>query len=85
MNTQNLTSPQPTVTRFGETLLDKMVSAVQKVRERLTRAAAALDSAGIPYAVVGGHAVAAWVSTVDPGAARNTVDVNLMINRREMA
>jgi hypothetical protein len=61
-----------------------MVLAVEKVRERLQRSTAALESAGIPYAVVGGNAVAAWVSKVDPGAARNTVDVDLMINRADL-
>ena len=60
-----------------------MVRAVEKVRERLRRSPAALDAAGVPYAVIGGNAVAAWVSTVDPGAARNTVDVDLMINRSD--
>jgi len=58
-----------------------MVLAVEKVRERLRRATAALEAAGVPYAVIGGNAVAAWVSKVDPGAARNTVDVGLMVNR----
>src|SRR6185369_12002756 len=48
------------------------------------RAAAALDADGIPYAVIGGNAVAAWVSKVDPGAARNTVDVDLMLNRSDL-
>jgi hypothetical protein len=43
-----------------------------------------LDAAGIPYAVIGGNAVAAWVSKVDPGAARNTVDVDLMVNRSDL-
>jgi hypothetical protein len=38
---------------------------VEKVRERLRRAAAALEAAGVPYAVAGGNAVAAWVSRVD--------------------
>ncbi|MEO1497359.1 MAG: hypothetical protein AAFV43_09430 [Planctomycetota bacterium] len=71
----------PTTVGFGDDLLDRMVLAVEKVRERLKRSAAALDAAGVPYAVIGGNAVAAWVSKVDPGAARNTVDVDLMINR----
>src|SRR6185312_3163661 len=68
----------PTVVSFGEDVLERMVLAVEKVRERLRRSTAALDAAGIPYAVIGGNAVAAWVSKVDPGAARNTVDVDLM-------
>lgn len=46
-------------------LLDRMVSAVEKVRERLLRAAGALDRAGVPYAVVGDNAVASWVASVD--------------------
>lgn len=57
---------------------------MEKVRERLARSTQALEAAGIPYAVVGGNAVAAWVSTVDPGAARNTVDVDLMVNRSDL-
>ena len=43
-------------------LLDRMVLAVEKVRERLSRAAAALEKAGVPYAVIGGNAVAALVA-----------------------
>lgn len=49
----------------GQTLLERMVWAVQRVRERLLRATAALEAAGVPYAVVGGNAVAAWVARVD--------------------
>ncbi len=62
-----------------------MVRAVEKVRERLLRAAAALESAGIPYAVAGGNAVAAWVSTVDESAVRNTRDVDMMLRREDLA
>src|SRR4249919_2494155 len=74
----------PTVVSFGEDVLERMVLAVEKVRDRLRRSTAALDAAGIPYAVIGGNAVAAWVSKVDPGAARNTVDVDLMLNRADL-
>ena len=55
-----------------------------KVRDRLLRATAALNAAGIPYAVVGGHAVASWVATVDDGAVRNTRDVDLLIRRPDL-
>lgn len=61
-----------------------MVLAVEKVRDRLRRATAALENAKICYAVIGGNAVAAWVSKVDPGAARNTVDVDIMVNRADL-
>jgi hypothetical protein len=66
---------------FGWDTLDRMVAAVELVRDRLRRAANALGSAGIPYAVVGGNAVAAWVSSVDPAAVRNTADVDILLRR----
>ncbi len=58
-----------------------MIRAVEIVRERLLRATTALDQAGVAYAVAGGNAVATWVSRVDPGAIRNTRDVDLLIRR----
>jgi len=57
-------------------ILDRMERAVAKVRERLLRATAALNQAGVPYAVAGGNAVASWVATVDEGAVRNTRDID---------
>src|SRR2546421_6136721 len=65
-------------------ILDRMERAVAKVRERLLRATAALNRAGIPYAVVGGNAVASWVATVDEGAIRNTRDVDLLVRRSDL-
>lgn len=65
-------------------ILDRMERAVAKVRERLLRATAALNQAGVPYAVVGGHAVASWVATVDEGAVRNTRDVDLLLRRADL-
>ena len=44
---------------------ERMIAAVDAVRERACRIAAALARAGIPHAVVGGNAVAAWVARVD--------------------
>lgn len=63
----------------GPYVFDRMFGAVEKVRERLNRACDALEKAGIPYAVIGGHAVAAWVATKDDGAVRNTRDVDLLL------
>jgi hypothetical protein len=74
----------PTVVPLTAEILDRMVLAVEKVRDRLLRSTAALEAAKIPYAVIGGNAVAAWVSKVDPGAARNTVDVDIMVNRADL-
>lgn len=65
-------------------ILDRMERAVARVRERLLRATAALNQLGVPYAVVGGHAVAFWVATVDEGAVRNTRDVDLLVRRSDL-
>jgi hypothetical protein len=72
-----------TVTMAWE-ILDRMERAVAKVRERLLRATAILNRAGIPYAVMGGHAVASWVASIDEGAVRNTRDVDLLIRREDL-
>jgi len=63
---------------------ERMVRAVEKVRERLMRAVGALSSAGIPYAVVGGNAVAAWVARVDEAAVRNAQAVDILIRRADL-
>jgi hypothetical protein len=70
--------------RFGEDLLDRMVRAVEKVRDRLRRAAAALENDNVPYAVIGGNAVAAWVARVDEAAVRNTQDVDILLQRADL-
>jgi hypothetical protein len=61
----------------------RMIEAVEAVRERACRAAGALQRAGIPYAVAGGNAVAAWVARVDRAAVRNTQDVDILIRRTD--
>src|SRR5258706_11625579 len=70
--------------RYGDISWERMIRAVEKVRERLRRAAAALEAAGVPYAVVGGSAVAAWVSRVDEAAVRNTQDVDILLRRSDL-
>jgi hypothetical protein len=59
----------------------RMIEAVEAVRERALRATAALREAGIPYAVAGGNAVAAWVARVDRAAVRNTPDIDILVRR----
>ena len=77
--------PDPTATLYaGEDTLQRMVNAVEKVRDRLKRSTKALEEAGVPYAVVGGNAVAAWVSEVDDSAARNTPDVDILLRREDL-
>src|SRR5262245_56658325 len=65
-------------------ILDRMERAVAKVRERLLRATAALNEAAVPYAVVGGNAMASWVATIDEGAVRNTRDIDLLVRRSDL-
>lgn len=59
--------------------------AVEDVRRRLLAATAALERHRVPYAVIGGHAVAVWVAQVEPDAVRNTVDVDVLLPREELA
>jgi len=68
----------------GPFSLDRVVNAVEKVRQRLLRAAEALTAANIPYAVAGGNAVALWVSRVDESAVRNTQDVDILLRRADL-
>src|SRR5829696_5791310 len=71
-------------TAYGDVSWERMIRAVEKVRERLRRTVAALEAGGVPYAVAGGHAVAAWVSRVDEAAVRNTQDVDILLRRADL-
>ena len=68
----------------AEVSWERMMNAVEKIRERLLRTAAALDQAGVPYAVAGDNAVAAWASRVDEAAVRNTQDVDILLRRADL-
>lgn len=69
---------------LGPEVLERMVRAVEAVRNRMLRATAALEAAGVPYAVVGGNAVAVWVARANPAAVRNTADVDLLLRRQDL-
>src|SRR2546425_10756196 len=69
---------------YTEVSWERLSNAVEKVRQRLLRAARALEQAGVPYAVAGGNAVAAWVSRVDEAAVRNTRDVDIVLRRTDL-
>ena len=64
---------------------ERALMAADKVKERLRRAIGALEAADVPYAVVGGNAVAEWVARVDDEAVRNTRDVDLAVRRADFA
>jgi hypothetical protein len=68
----------------GILAFDKLEGAVEEIRQRLLRATSVLESAGVPYAVVGGNAVMAWVEQVDRDAVRFTRDVQLAIRRADL-
>ncbi|MDA0836767.1 MAG: hypothetical protein O3B01_15670 [Planctomycetota bacterium] len=64
--------------------LERMVRAVEKVRERLERVTSILSRESVPYAVAGGNAVAAWVARVDEAAVRNTQDVDILLRKTDL-
>ena len=68
----------------GLLALNRLEQAVEKVRGRLLRSTAALEAAGVPYAVIGGNAVMAWVEQVDEAAVRFTQDVDLVLRREDL-
>ena len=72
------------LTPYAEVSWERMSNAIEKVRQRLLRAARALEQAKAPYAVAGGNAVAAWVSRVDEAAVRSTQDVDIVLRRADL-
>jgi hypothetical protein len=70
---------------IDDALFARMERAVLKVEGRMRRASEALQRVGVPFAVVGGNAIAAWVGSVDEAAVRNTRDVDIMVRRDDFA
>ncbi len=68
----------------GEELWNRMERAVEKVNERLRKTVGILEAAKVPYAVIGGHAVRAWVAQVDEAAQRTTRDVNILVRPTDL-
>lgn len=64
--------------------LERITLSVHIIRERLFRATRALEVASVPYAVIGGNAVAAWVGEVDLTAVRYTQDVDILLRRTDL-
>jgi len=58
--------------------------AMDDVTARLRRICAALTEKSVPFALVGGQAVALWVTTRDPAAVRTTKDVDVLIQRGDL-
>ena len=72
------------IATYTEVSWERMSNAIERVRQRLLRAARALEQAKVPYAVAGGNAVAAWVSRMDETAVRNTQDVDIVLRRADL-
>lgn len=68
----------------GEELWARMERAVEKVNERLRKTVRILEDAKVPYAVIGGHAVRAWVAQVDEAALRTTQDVDILVRPADL-
>jgi hypothetical protein len=77
-------TPPSASASVGNVSWERMIRAVEKVHERLRRTVAALEAAGVPYALAGGNAVAAWVSRVDEAAVRNTQVVDILLRRADL-
>lgn len=68
----------------GPKLWERIERSMEIVEQRLRKTVGILESAGIPYAVVGGNAVRIWVAQVDPGAVRATNDVDILIRPSDL-
>ena len=68
----------------GEELWERMERAVEKVNERLRKTVGIVEAAKVPYAVIGGHAVRAWVAQVDEAALRTTRDVDILVRPEDL-
>jgi len=67
-----------------DALWERMNRAVEKVQARLEKTAKVLESAEIPYAIIGGNAVRAWVAQADEAAVRTTRDVDILLRRSDL-
>jgi hypothetical protein len=74
----------PRVEPFSDVSWDRITKVHEDIANRQIRITTALKSAGVPYAVVGGQAVAAWVATIDPAAVRSTKDVDILLDRSDL-
>lgn len=72
------------LTIVGDQLWDRIGNSMERVEERLRKTVSILESAQIPYAIVGGNAVRIWVAQVDPGAVRATNDVDVLIRPEDL-
>jgi hypothetical protein len=64
---------------------ERHLMALEDVSNRLKRICQALAEVEVPFALVGGQAVAIWVATKDPAAVRTTKDVDILLSRGDLS
>lgn len=65
-------------------VIERMSYTMACLMDRARRFADVLRVAEVPFAVCGGLSVMAWVETRDPGRARSTKDVDVLMQRGDL-
>jgi hypothetical protein len=71
-------------TSLSSGVWEKYVMALDDVTDRLERITGELSKSGVPYALVGGQAVALLVASRDPAAVRTTKAVDILLRRADL-
>ena len=79
-----MSPPEMTTPVFTYDPWERYVMAMEEIDARKKRITAAFNSNQVPYAIIGGMAVAEWVATKDPDAVRTTKDVNMVLDRHDL-
>lgn len=64
---------------------ERVELAIERVKDRLVRTTTSFEIAGIPYALCGSNATACWIETVDPAAVRQCRNIEVLLNRDDLA
>lgn len=60
------------------------IMAMERLEARMELICRTLETRGIPFAIVGGQAVALWVATKDPAATRTTKEIDIAVERASL-
>ena len=73
-----LTAKQP------RSFWERHLMAVDQLAQRLERITRALQEKNVPYALIGGQAVNVWIATKDEGGGRQTKDIDILLQRKDV-
>ena len=73
-----LTAKQP------RSFWERHLMAVDQLAQRLERITRALQEKNVPYALIGGQAVNVWIATEDEGGGRQTKDIDILLQRKDV-